>query len=159
MLISTAEAQGKRFIYRTGAAFVSTRLGIHSKPPISAAELNMPANRETGGLIIAGSYVPKTTTQLDALISQRGDKLSVVEVNVEELITSPEKADTVVQQVIKETESHLQSGKDTLVMTSRKLITGKDGISSLDIGSKVAEVLVKILQKIEVRPRYIIAKV
>lgn len=119
----------------------------------------MPATRETGGLIIAGSYVPKTTAQLEALISQRGGKLSVVEVNVEKLISSPETTDTVVQQVIQETESHLRSGQDTLVMTSRKLITGGDGLSSLDIGSKVAEVLVKILQQIEVRPRYIIAKV
>lgn len=121
----------------------------------------MPSPRQTGGLIIAGSYVPKTTAQLKTLIDRRGGtgQLSVIEVKVDDLITSPESADKVVQQVIQETESHIQSGQDTLVMTSRKLITGDDELSSLDIGAKVAEVLVKILQRIEVRPRYIIAKV
>lgn len=110
---------------------------------------------------MAGSYVPKTTAQLESLIAQRGktEKLSVVEVKVEDLISSPENTDKVVHQVIQETEAHLRSGQDTLVMTSRKLITGGDETSSLAIGAKVAEVLVKILQQIQVRPRYIIAKV
>jgi hypothetical protein len=44
-------------------------------------------------------------------------------------------------------------------MTSRKLITGADELSSLKIGSVVAEALVSVLQQIDVRPRYIIAKV
>lgn len=44
-------------------------------------------------------------------------------------------------------------------MTSRKLITGNDELSSLAIGTTVAEALVRVLQGIEVRPRYVIAKV
>lgn len=64
-----------------------------------------------------------------------------------------------IEQIIQETESHLISGKDTLIMTSRKLVTGDGQLSSLAIGSTVAEVLVRVLQGIEVRPRYIIAKV
>lgn len=44
-------------------------------------------------------------------------------------------------------------------MTSRKLITGEDELSSLAIGTKVADALVKILRQIQTRPRYIIAKV
>lgn len=79
--------------------------------------------------------------------------------NVEELIASAETAAQTVQRVIKETEDHLLAGQDTLVMTSRKLITGGDELSSLKIGAAVAEALVSVLQRIEVRPRYIIAKV
>lgn len=153
-----AEAKWRRFLYRTGAAFVSTRLGIRSKAPITAAELNLPSPRKTGGLIIAGSYVPKTTAQLKALIDRRGGELSVIEIKVEDLISTPEDAKSVVEQAIRQIESHLQSGQDTLVMTSRKLVTGEDELSSLAIGSKVAGVLVDILQSIQVRPRYIIAK-
>lgn len=44
-------------------------------------------------------------------------------------------------------------------MTSRKLITGNDELSSLAIGMTVAEALVRVLQGIKVRPRYVIAKV
>lgn len=78
---------------------------------------------------------------------------------VDELIASPETASQTVQRVIQEAESYLRSGKDTLVMTSRKLITGGDELSSLKIGSAVAEALVRVLQGIEVQPRFIIAKV
>ncbi|KAF3398481.1 hypothetical protein F1880_006094 [Penicillium rolfsii] len=155
-----AESKGKHFLYRTGAAFVSTRLGIRSKAPVSATELQLPSPRQTGGLIVAGSYVPKTTAQLKFLTGRLGaaGKLAVIEISVEDLIASPETASETVKQVVRETESHLQAGQDTLVMTSRKLITGADELSSLKIGSVVAEALVSVLQQIEVRPRYIIAK-
>ncbi|KAL4893808.1 hypothetical protein BDV59DRAFT_177220 [Aspergillus ambiguus] len=155
-----AEAQGRRFLYRTGAAFVSTRLGIRSKAPISAAELQLPSPRTAGGLIIAGSYVPKTTAQLKVLTDRRGGagQLAIIEMDVERLIASAESAAEVVQQVVQDVESYIQGSRDTLVMTSRKLVTGDDELSSLAIGSSVAQALVKVLQQIQVRPRYIIAK-
>ncbi|KAJ5089238.1 hypothetical protein N7532_007922 [Penicillium argentinense] len=156
----TAESKGKHFLYRTGAAFVSTRLGIRSKSPITAKELGLPSPRQTGGLIVAGSYVPKTTAQLKVLTDRRGatGQLAIIEMKVDELIASPETASQTVSRVVKETEDHLRAGQDTLVMTSRKLVTGDDELSSLKIGSAVAEALVSVLQRIEVRPRYIIAK-
>ncbi|KAH8698947.1 hypothetical protein BGW36DRAFT_396574 [Talaromyces proteolyticus] len=153
-----AEANGKHYLYRTGATFVSTRLGIRSKAPIRLAELGLSIPRKIGGLILAGSYVPKTTAQLNALVDRRGNDLAVVEMKVEDLITSAETTESVIQAVSNKIELHLLSGKDTLVMTSRILITGDNELSSLAIGSKVMEALVGLLQRIEVRPRYIIAK-
>ncbi|KAJ5925955.1 hypothetical protein N7454_007465 [Penicillium verhagenii] len=154
------ESKGKHFLYRTGAAFVSTRLGIRSKAPISATDLHLPSPRQTGGLILAGSYVPKTTAQLKVLTDRRGSagQLAIIEIKVEELISSPVTAAETVSRIVKETESYLSAGMDTLVMTSRKLITGKDELSSLSIGAVVAEALVNVLRRIEVRPRYIVAK-
>lgn len=157
-----AEAKGKHFLYRTGAAFVSSRLGIRSKAPITAKELNLPSPRQTGGLILVGSYVPKTTAQVDTLINtskENGKELSIIEIKVEELLESHDSALRTIKNIVKETEQCLQAGKDTLVMTSRKLVTGDDKLSSLAIGTTVAEAVVRILQGIEVRPRYIIAKV
>ncbi|EAW22329.1 uncharacterized protein NFIA_010100 [Aspergillus fischeri NRRL 181] len=155
-----AESKGKHFLYRTGAAFVSSRLGIRSIPPITAQQLALPSPRETGGLILAGSYVPKTTAQLKVLTDTRGatGALAIIEMDVADLIASPESAERVIRRVVQQTETHLQSGMDTLVMTSRKLITGQDELDSLAIGARVAEALVKVLQQIQVRPRYIIAK-
>ncbi|GMF87038.1 unnamed protein product [Aspergillus oryzae] len=126
-----------------------------------ASELQLPIPRETGGLIIAGSYVPKTTAQLNVLTSKRGQtgQLAILEMDVEELIASPESAAGAIQRTVQEAESHLQSGQDTLVMTSRKLITGDNELSSLAIGTNVASALVSVLRQIQVRPRYIIAKV
>lgn len=105
--------------------------------------------------------MPKTTAQLKHLtdrLSSTG-KLAVIEIQVDDLIASPETASKIIKQVVGETETHLRAGQDTLIMTSRKLVTGSDELSSLQIGSVVAQGLVNILQNIEVRPRYIIAKV
>lgn len=54
---------------------------------------------------------------------------------------------------------YITSGEDVLVMTSRKLITGADELSSLNIGSVVAAALVLFLRLLVPRPRYVIAKV
>lgn len=117
-------------------------------------------------MIIAGSYVPKTTAQLNALTSrlagpetEEEKRLSISEIKVDQLLASQESALRVIQKVIQETDAQLKAGKDTLVMTSRDLVTGDDELSSLAIGTTVAEALVRILHGIEVRPRYIIAKV
>lgn len=110
--------------------------------------------------------MPKTTAQLNVLINrlagpetQEDKRLSIIEIKVDELLASQDSAQRSIQQVIQETESYLKSGRDTLIMTSRHLVTGNDELSSLAIGSNVAEALVRVLQGIEVRPRYIIAKV
>ncbi|KAK1996521.1 hypothetical protein LX36DRAFT_658492 [Colletotrichum falcatum] len=156
-----AEKEGRRYLYRTGAAFVSSRLGITGIPPLTMADLGVSVKegiKQPGGLIVAGSYVPKTTAQLKVLRERRGDKLNVIELDVAGLIESAEAADKVVTAAAGETASKLAAGEDVLVMTSRKLIKGDDAISSLQIGSRVARALVQLVEKIDVRPRYLIAK-
>ncbi|KAI5460698.1 hypothetical protein BGZ63DRAFT_445471 [Mariannaea sp. PMI_226] len=154
-----AERSGRRYLFRTGAAFVSSRLGISGIPPLKMADLGVPTGTGApGGLIIAGSYVPKTTAQLEVLRSRLGNKLAAIELDVEKLIGSREEADAVIEAAVNEASRSIIMGQDTLVMTSRKLINGHDGDSSLDIGSKVARTLVQLVERINVRPRYIIAK-
>jgi len=156
-----AEKEGRRYLYRTGAAFVSSRLGITGIPPLTMADLGVSVKegiKQPGGLIVAGSYVPKTTAQLKVLRERRGDKLNVIELDVAELIASAEAAEKVVTAAAAETASRLAAGEDVLVMTSRKLIKGDDALSSLQIGSRVARALVQLVENIDVRPRYLIAK-
>ena len=63
LFIFEAELNGKRFLCRTAASFVSARIGIISRPPVSAKEFGVHRG-STGGLIVVGSYVPKTTKQV-----------------------------------------------------------------------------------------------
>ena len=154
-----ARDRGKRFIYRTGAAFVSARLGIVQIPPLTAKDLGMDlSSTAPGGLIIAGSYVPKTTAQLESLVEGRGSKLNTIPIQVGPLLASPEKAKEVVEAAALRAGELISAGKDVLLMTSRRLITGHDEKSSLEIGSAVATALVDFLRLLEPRPRYIIAK-
>ncbi|KAH8723171.1 hypothetical protein GQ44DRAFT_620879 [Phaeosphaeriaceae sp. PMI808] len=151
-----ASSQGKRFLFRSAAAFVSARLGISPIPPITARQLRMDSS--VGGLIIAGSYVPKTTTQLQALIATSKDKLITTELDVNKLLEGETTREEELQRALKTSERYLYHPKDVLVMTSRDLITGADEHSSLDIGSVVAGALVSFLTRLDIKPRYVIAK-
>ena len=154
--ILKASKQGKKFLFRSAAAFVSARLGISPIPPISARKLQL--SSATGGLIIAGSYVPKTTTQLKALITVAGDKLTTVELSVKKLLESDASREEELHHALEIATIALQKPKDVLIMTSRDLITGVDERSSLDIGSVIAAALVTFLERLEIKPRYLIAK-
>ncbi|RSM14366.1 hypothetical protein BHE90_004632 [Fusarium euwallaceae] len=151
-----ASASGKRFLFRTGAAFVSARLGIPSIPPISASQLHL--SGDMGGLIIAGSYVPKTTAQLESLRNLAGKDVTSIILDVRKLLQSTGDASKEVQRALETAEAEIKRGQDVLVMTSRELVVGDDEAKSLDIGSTVARALVSFLEKLEQKPRYIIAK-
>jgi len=52
----------------------------------------------------------------------------------------------------------LSAGRDTVVYTSRQLITSTDAAASLAIGRRVSDALVYLVQHLAVTPRYLIAK-
>lgn len=60
-----AEMKGKKFLCRTAAAFVSARIGHH--PALITPQdldVNTHPGGQNGGLVVVGSYVPKTTKQV-----------------------------------------------------------------------------------------------
>lgn len=148
-----AEAAGRHFLYRTAATFVQVRAGLAPRAPLTAAALNLPGTG--GGLVVVGSYVPKSTAQLNALLAQ--PDLVQVEVNVDALLDATQQAQEIVRAVI-QTTTALGGGQDVVIYTSRRLITGADAVSSLAIGQQVSASLVAIVQGLGVRPRYLIAK-
>lgn len=155
-LLKASGSSGKRFLFRTGAAFVSARLAIPGIPPISAEKLSL--SGDVGGLIIAGSYVPKTTAQLEVLRTKSEDKLTSVILDVRKLLKSPEDGAAEVSNALRIAEENISRGQDVLVMTSRELIVGEDEAKSLDIGTVVAKALVSFLEQVQQKPRYVIAK-
>ncbi|KAF2656254.1 hypothetical protein K491DRAFT_692106 [Lophiostoma macrostomum CBS 122681] len=154
--ILKASKLGRKFLFRSGAAFVSARLGIDPIPPISAQQLGLDQAR--GGLIIAGSYVPKTTAQLQALRDMAGEKLITVELDVNKLLEGKEASEKELEHALQVANTELQKPQDVLIMTSRALITGSNASASLDIGATVAAALVSFLVRLETKPRYVIAK-
>ncbi|KAI3515639.1 hypothetical protein L1887_14540 [Cichorium endivia] len=153
-----AELKGKRFLCRTAASFVSARIGIIPKPPILPNHLGITKGK-TGGLIVVGSYVPKTTKQVEELKLQCDHNLRTIEVSVDKLaMKSAEEREEEISYAAELADVYLRTGKDTLVMSSRKLITGKTPSESLDINFKVSSGLVEIVRRIKTSPRYILAK-
>ena len=139
---------------------MSTRLGIEQIPPLTPRDLEMDLSPSSpGGLILAGSYVPKTTAQLDALVHGRGPQLETIILEVDKLLQSSNAAEQIVLEAADRAGQLIVDGKDVLLMTSRQIITGSDERSSLNIGAVVANALVLFLLTLRPRPRYLIAKV
>ncbi|KAF8398973.1 hypothetical protein HHK36_014838 [Tetracentron sinense] len=153
-----AELKGKRFLCRTAASFVSARIGIKPKAPILPKDLGI-SKKRNGGLIVVGSYVPKTTKQIEELKSQSGKVLRSIEISVDKLaLRSLEEREEEINQTAEMADASLRARRDTLIMTSRELITGKTPSESLEINFKVSSALVEIVRRITTQPRYILAK-
>ncbi len=148
-----AEGNGRHYLYRTTASFVSVRAGIPSRPLLMPEELDLPASG--GGLFVVGSYVPKTTTQVSALLAQ--PDVNGVEVNVEALLSVREQ-NREIKHIATMANKLLKQNKDVVIFTSRHLVTGADAEKSLKIGQSISKALIEIVRAITVRPRYLLAK-
>ncbi len=77
------EKSGKEFLYRTAASFVRTRTGLdHRTELLSKEELTSKNNH--GGLFVIGSYVEKTSLQVEALFNKTD--ITAIEVHVDALL-------------------------------------------------------------------------
>ena len=148
-----AEAAGKGLIYRTAASFAGIRGGIRIRPPLGAADMN-PVS-EYGGLVVVGSYVKKSSDQLAVLLES--GMVKGIELKVDELLDSDD-PEAFVAPIVEALTSILSNREHAVVYTSRGLISGQDGISSLRIGQRVSQCLVDITRNLSVIPRFIIAK-
>src|SRR5690606_5044949 len=59
------ESAGRRILFRSAAGFVAARVG--QRPPPLLERIADGHTGGSGGLVVAGSYVPQTTVQLDHL--------------------------------------------------------------------------------------------
>ncbi len=148
-----AERQGRRFLHRTAASFVRARAGISARPLVSAEELGLDSSR--AGLIVVGSYVPRTTSQLEELI--RVPNVEAIEVDVSRLLSEGDQA-AEVDRVARRTDADMKSGRDVAIFTTRRLVSGDDADSNLAIGKKISTGLINIVKSLSERPRYMLAK-
>jgi uncharacterized protein YgbK (DUF1537 family) len=108
-----------------------------------------------GGLFVVGSHVPRTTAQLSSLLSREG--VSPVEVSVEALLDDGLRQERI-RQAAEGAETILKAGRDAVIFTSRTLVEGKGTAAGLDVGRTVSDALADIVGRIQVRPRYLVAK-
>lgn len=148
-----AESSGARFVYRTAASFVQAYAGLDERPLLESNQ--MVASEHRAGLIVVGSYVPKTTAQLNHLLATDGHPAAVV-LEVDALLG--DQRESHVENAIDTVHGFLQSGRDVVLHTSRGLVTGEDPESSLRIGTSVSSALVEVVRSIKEPLRFLIAK-
>lgn len=147
-----AEAAGKRFLYRTAASFVAVRSGVPPRPLLTAYDLRR--SRGTGVLVVVGSYVPKSTEQLDRLLASTD--ATAIELGVESLLDDSTR-ETLLGRAAADADRSLADNRTVVLYTSRRIVH-KAGEGSLAIGRSISQALMDLLERIETEPRVLIAK-
>jgi uncharacterized protein YgbK (DUF1537 family) len=149
--IQAAEEKGKVFVYRCSASFIKARGGFKDRALLTQKEM---APLPGPGLIIAGSYVDKTTRQLQHLIQSGLAESIELRTDVIEFEGTGENE---VQQVSREIERKLAAGKTVAVYTSRKLHV-TEGRAFSESAEQIMKLLCEVVSWIDTCPGYIIAK-
>ena len=149
-----AAGQGREFLARTAASFVRTRLGLEVSGELLKRKELVSSGRN-GGLFIVGSYVEKTGRQLDRLL--KTGLVQGLELDVERLLNSDTRK-IELSRISDALNTSIGVGRDTVVYTSRTLITGKNSEESLRIGKLISASLIEAVRNLAVQPRYLVAK-
>lgn len=151
-----AVSQGKRFMLRTAASAVRVLGGIPEKPLLTREELGV-EDRGTGGLIVVGSHVNKTTRQLKALETYPGISFLEFHVGMAADKTAFLKEQKRVRKLCAEL---LEEGKTVAVYTSRERIeAGKaDREENLRLSVQISDAVTQIVSTLPVIPKYLVAK-
>ncbi len=146
-----ASSTGKRFLFRTAAEFVASWI---QQAPAPLLDRNSLSVGNSPGLIIAGSYVPKTTRQLEVL--QSTHKISTVVLDAGKLLSSG--GEDLLEKASEAVNTYMERNQDILLMTSRKPIGHEDAAGSLGSGQRISDALVHIVRSLKTKPAWIIAK-
>ena len=147
---------GRNFMFRTAAAFPKVIGGVSDKPLLTAGEM-LGEERENGGLIIIGSHVKKTTEQLEEL--RKLSDLNFIEFN-SHLVLRPDEFEKELDRVIETTESLVRSGATVAVYTRRERLDLGENMQEeeLKLSVKISDAVTSIVTRLQVRPKFLIAK-
>ncbi|MEM8900498.1 MAG: four-carbon acid sugar kinase family protein [Bacteroidota bacterium] len=145
-------AEDYPFVIRSAASLLPALVGID---PIPLIDYQQNGKHSNGGLIVVGSYVPKSTEQLSYLLASNPN-LAAVELSVDSLLL--EKDSSLVSELVDQLNQFLSEGKDCVFFTSRKLVSGNSPAKSLQIVNAVSRAVVEIVASTSVSPSFIIAK-
>lgn len=140
-LFHTEEQGG--LIFRSAASLVAARCAVPKREPLDALELGSTA-RSRPGLVVVGSYVGKTTSQLEYLL-KAASWLDCIEIDaakaaeVSTLIRNEE-----IARVTRDLVASLKTSRSAVLYTSRRLV--RDERSSLEIGDRINDAVCTVVR-------------
>lgn len=147
---------GKRYLARTAASYVRARMALSPRPLLTRADIIRGVeNTSRGGLIVAGSYIGKSTRQIEAALAL--PNVAGVELRAEQLLSDAGRVEAI-EGALELISCHLAVNRDTLLYTSRTLITGRTQEETLHIGQRISAALIEVVRRLAVRPCWLIAK-
>ncbi|ALC84483.1 hydroxyacid dehydrogenase [Bacillus sp. FJAT-22090] len=147
---------GKQFLFRSAAALTKVIGGVSDKALLTRKEL---IREETnhGGLILVGSHVKKTTEQLEQL--KTSNFIEFIEFD-SHLVLQPDQFQTEIDRVIESAESLIREGKTVAIYTRRERLDLGEGKKEeeLKLSVRISDAVTSFVQRLSVRPNYIVAK-
>jgi len=95
-----------------------------------------------------------TTMQLAAMAED--ESLLRIELHVDQLLKARHRQ--MLEHITAVVARALLAAQDVLIFTSRRFVRGDTPAQSLHVGQRISDALVELVQRLEVRPRYILAK-
>ena len=142
---------GKNYLIRSSASFVRSRLGQEERPILTKKEMGY--TRKEGALILVGSHVPGSTSQLENLLNL--PNVYGLELDVHKALQCDEEQ---IISITEQTDKLLAESKDIVIYTSREVVTGSSPDEYLEIGATITDAVAEIVSGLTVTPRYVISK-
>lgn len=152
--VAELEAEGRTFLTRCGPSFVRPLAGQRGARVVGPDSITVPAGRLDHGLVVVGSHVGLTTTQLRA-VQARG---TLVEHELHVPSVLDERREAHLEQLaaaVRDTLGHA----DCVLYTSRDLVRTDDPAESLAIARSVSDAVVEVVQRVRgAKPAWVVAK-
>jgi uncharacterized protein YgbK (DUF1537 family) len=152
-----AVAQGKEFMFRSAAAIPKILGGVSDVSLLTKNQL-IEEGEQNGGIVLIGSHVNKTTQQFEALKNTQ-EPMEFIEFN-QHLVLEENGLENEVERVIALADEKIRKGKNVVVYTRRDRfdLDSKDKDKQLEVSVRISDAVTSIIGKLEVKPRFIIAK-
>ena len=152
-----AMREGREFLIRSAAGLVRILAGIPKQPPLKREELCL-GDSLSGGLVIVGSHVQKTTEQLEYLLAS-GMDLEPVCFRTESVFR-PAGLQEESGRVLRIAEAAIRSGSTAVVYTSRQVLRSREESAqdNLRLSVQISRSLTSVVKNLAVRPSFLVAK-
>lgn len=148
--------EGKEFLIRSAAGLVRALSGVEPRPLLTREELRG-ADHGTGGLVVVGSHVAKTTGQLERLLREV-PHLEPICFQAERVLR-PDGGRAEEARVLACAERAIRAGTTAVIYTSRQvLVTQQGGAGDLALSTRISRAVSRIVAALSVRPAFLIAK-
>ncbi len=148
---------GKEYLFRSAASLVKALGGISSRPLLNCKK-ELANTSKSGGIIIVGSHVQKTTDQLEYL--KNGNlPLEFIQYN-QHRVLEENGLQKETESVAAEAEKLVKEGRTVVVYTRRERLDldTDDPEKQLEVSTKISEAIVQVIAKLQVQPHFLIAK-
>lgn len=155
-----AEGRGKYFVYRTAASFPPARVGMTDQPALTRKQIVGERRLRGGILCLWGSIGELSNIQLERMIEEMADWVSV-EFDVRKVLENEEEREKIIDCAKDSVEEALKQNKNVVVYTIPRCEYPAEGLSEEERTAnhlKIANSLQQVYERIRSPPSVLVIK-